>query len=188
LVALGGRCPGGVAEDAVAADRADAAGGEVRHELRERPRVARRGGAEPHVGGGERQHDRRLEPARVRVRRHVGRGRWQARVPDVALQALGPQLRYGGPDRGNIPAVAVDQQRRGPVQAGVPAEFDQQCRQSDSSDRQRAGEVRVLAARADRDRRGEANAGAGKAGARPGRDRGRDPRVGVEREVRSVLF
>ncbi len=68
----------------------------------------------------------------------------------------------------------------------MPPKFDQQSRQSDTADRQRAREISVLAAGPDRDRRRERHPRS--PGTGPCRDGRRDPRVGVERQMRPVLL
>ena len=180
-----------VAEHAVGAELADAAGPQPGHDLGQRPGLAPLGGVEADVARREREHDRRLHAARVRVRyqRQAGGGEQGGAdpgVPDLAVASLGAQCRAGFADRGHVAAVPVDQEHRRPVERRVTAELDQQSRQSDMSDGQCAGEVRVLAARPEGDRRREPDAAA--PGARPGRDGGRDPRVGIERQVRPVLL
>ena len=101
---------------------------------------------------GERQHERRLHPSGVRVRIY------KPRVPHVTLAPFIPELSYRGGDRGHVAAMPVDQQHHRPVQARVAAELDKQGGQGRGADRQGAGEVRVLAARPDRDRRRERHA------------------------------
>jgi hypothetical protein len=85
-----------------------------------------------------------------------------------------------------VAAVPVDHQHRRPVRAGVAAQLDQQEGERLGSDRQCAGEPRVLAARAERHRGSKAHTRAAGAGAR--RDRHRDPGVGIHGQVRPVLF
>jgi hypothetical protein len=188
--ALGRGGARGVAEDAVRADVPDAAGAQVRHDLAQRPGVAGRGGIKPHVIGGERQHDRRLHPPRVRVGhqgfRRPEHGGAQAGVPAAAAASLIGQQLERVADRGRVAAVAVDEEHRRPVEGRVPTQLDQQSRQSDTADRQGAGEIGVLAAGPDRDRRRERHPGAPRA--RPDRDGGGDPGIGVERQMRPMLL
>ena len=163
---------------------------EVGQDLGQRAGVAGDGGVEPHVLRGEREHHRGLHPARVRVGGQPVPGRRQARtqagVPGIASAPLAAQLADRVADRGDVAAVAVDEEHRRPVEGGVTAEFHQQSRQSDTADGQRAGEVGVLAARPDRDRRRQPHPGPPRA--RPARDRRGDPRVGIEREMSPVLL
>jgi hypothetical protein len=107
-------------------------------------------------------------------------------MPGQAGAALVAEPPDGRLDRGDVPAVPVDQQQRGPVQAGVPAQLDQARGQRLGADGQRAGEGRVLAARADWQRGRQRHAGPPLART-PGHGY-RDPRVGVERQVRAVLL
>jgi hypothetical protein len=104
----------------------------------------------------------------------------------MTVASLGAQFAEGVADRARVSAVPVHQQHGRPVEGRVTAKLDQQSRQGDMSDRQRAGEVRVLAARPDRDCRSEADAVP--PGARALRNRDGDPGVGIERQVRSVLL
>ena len=149
-LALGGGGTRRVAEDAAAADGADAAGPQFRHDLGERPRVAASGEVQSDEPGREGEQQRGLEAARVRVGGRVPR---QSGVPRMAVPALGPQPPDGFRDGGDVAAVPVDQQHRRPVQAGVAAELHQQQGKGRGPDRQRAREARVLPARPDGDGR-----------------------------------
>ena len=179
-LAFGRRRAGRVAEDAVAAHRAHSPLAQYRHDLADRPGVPRLGRVQAHRTGGQREHDRGLEPAGVRV------AAWQPGVPGVRGPALVAKPAGRRLDGGGVAAVPVDQQQCWPVQAGVAAKLDQAGGQRLGADRQRAGEVRVLAARADAEcgRQGDARP----TRASPPHDRHGDPRVGVERQMRPVLL
>ncbi len=179
-LALGRRRAGRVTQDAVAADRAHSPLAQHRHDLADRPGVTRLGRVQPDRAGRQREHDRGLQPAGVRV------AAGQPGVPGMRGPALVTEPGGRRLDRGRVAAVPVDQEEGGPVQAGVAAELDQAGGQRLGADGQRAGEVRVLAARPDteRGRQGDARP----ARACPPRHRHDDPRVGVERQVRPVLL
>ena len=179
-LAFGRRRAGRVAEDAVAAHRAHSPLAQYRHDLADRPGVPRLGRVQAHRAGGQREHDRGLEPAGVRV------AAWQPGVPGVRGPALVAKPAGRRLDGGGVAAVPVDQQQCWPVQAGVAAKLDQAGGQRLGADRQRAGEVRVLAARADAECGRQGDARPTRAG--PPRDRHGDPRVGVERQMRPVLL
>jgi len=72
-----------------------------------------------HRGGGQREHDRGLEPSRVRVAAGQ-RGVPGVRGPALIAEPAGRRL-----DGGCVAAMPVDQQQGGPVQAGVAAKLDQ---------------------------------------------------------------
>jgi hypothetical protein len=118
-LALGGRRANRVAEHAVRAYRAHPLLAQQRQDALQRADVPPLGRVQPHRAGGQREHDRGLRPARVRVAFR------QRRVPSQAGAALVAEPPDGGLDRGDVPAVPVDQQQRGPVQAGVPTQLDQ---------------------------------------------------------------
>jgi len=177
---LGRRRAGRVAEDAVGAHHAHAPLAQHRHDLADRLRITSLGVIQPDGLGRQREHDRGLEPAGVRVALR------QPGVPGVRGPALVAKPAGGRLDRGGVAAVPVDQQQGGPVQAGVAAKLDQAGGQRLAADGQRAGEVRVLAARADAERGRQRDARPARAG--PPRYRHGDPRVGVERQMRPVLL
>ena len=179
-LAFGRRRAGRVAEDAVAAHRAHSPLAQYRHDLADRPGVTRLGRVQAHRAGGQREHDRGLEPAGVRV------AAGQPGVPGVRGPALVAKPAGRRLDGGGVAAVPVDQQQGGPVQAGVAAKLDQAGGQRLGADGQRAGEVRVLAARADAECGRQGDARPARAG--PPRHRHGDPRVGVERQMRPVLL
>ena len=179
-LAFGRRRAGRVAEDAVAAHRAHSPLAQYRHDLADRPGVTRLGRVQAHRPGCQREHDRGLEPAGVRV------AAGQPGVPAVRGPALVAKPAGRRLDRGGVAAVPVDQQQGGPVQAGVAAKLDQAGGKRLGADGQGAGEVRVLAARADAERGCQGDARPARAG--PPRHRHGDPRVGVERQMRPVLL
>ncbi len=179
-LAFGRRGTGRVAEDAVRAYGEHPVLVQHGQDLAEGPDIAFLGDIEPHRLGGQREHDRRLEPAGVRVAaREPG-------VPDVRNAVLVAEPADRRPDRGGVAAVPVDQQQGGPVQARVAAKLDQAGGQRLRADRQRAGEVRVFAAGADADRGRQGNTVPARAG--PPRHGHGDPGVGVEWQVRPVLL
>ncbi len=179
-LALVGRSARRVAEHTVRADCAHAVLVQHRHDLADWPDVASAGQVHVHRAGGQREHDRGLEPAGVRV------AAGQSGVPGVRGPALVAESADRRLDRGGIAAVPVDQQQSGPVQAGVAAKLDQAGGQRLRADRQRAGEVRVLAARPDAERGCQGDGRPARAGL--ARHRHGDPGVGVERQVRPVLL
>ncbi len=179
-LAFGRRRAGRVAEDAVAAHRAHSPLAQYRHDLADRPGLTRLGRVQAHRARGQREHDRGLEPAGVRV------AAGQPGVPGVRGPALVAKSAGRRLDRGGVAAVPVDQQQGGPVQAGVAAKLDQAGGKRLGADGQGAGEVRVLAARADAERGCQGDARPARAG--PPRHRHGDPRVGVERQMRPVLL
>ena len=144
MLALGRGRAGRVAEHAVGADRAHAPLTQQRQNLCERPDVVSLGRVEPHRAWGQGEHDRGLRPAGMRV--PFG----QSGMPGQAGAAVVAEPPDGRLDRGDVPAVSVDHQQRGPVQAGVPAQLDQARGQRFGADGQRAREGSVFATRADR--------------------------------------
>jgi hypothetical protein len=179
-LALGGAGPGRIAEHAVRADGAHALLAQHRHDLGERPDVTPLGRVQVHRLRVEREHDRGLRPAGVGVAAR------QPGVPGRAGAALITEPPDGCLNRGGVPAVPVDHQQGGPVQAGVPPQFDQAGGQRLGADRQRPGERRVLPAGAYAERRSQRHAVPARAGA-PGHGH-RDPGVSVKRQVRPVLL
>ena len=179
-LAFGRRRADRVAEDAVGAHHAHAPLAQHRHDLADRLRITGLGVIKLDGRGRQREHDRGLEAAGVRVALR------QPGVPRVCRPALVAQGGDGRLDRGGVAAVPVDQQQGGPVQAGVAAKLDQADGQRLGADGQRAGEVRVLAARADAERGRQGDARPARAG--PPRYRHGDPRVSVERQMRPVLL
>jgi hypothetical protein len=90
------------------------------------------------------------------------------------------------PERIDIAAVPVDDEHRAPPLRGAPDELGEQVRQGISTDRQGPGEGCVFIAGAQLQYRRETNLWVGLMQAP--RDRTCDVRVGVKREMRSVLL
>ncbi len=117
-LAFGGRRAGRVAKDAVAANRAHAPLAQRGHDLADRPGVTALGEAQPHVVGGQREHDRGLEPPGVRVACWPPGVRVAFRPPGVRVACWPPGVRVafrqpGVPgERG--PALVVQPARRPP--------------------------------------------------------------------------
>jgi hypothetical protein len=180
LLAFGRGGPGRVAEHAVGAHGPHALLPQHRHDLADRPELAWFGRVQVHRVRVKREHDRGLGPAGVRV--PAG----QPGVPGLAGASLVAQPAGRCLHRRDVPAVPVDQQHGGPVQAGVPPQLDQAGGQGLLADGQRAGEGRMLTAGADGEGRGQRHAGTARTGP-PGQRHG-DPGVGVQRQVRAVLL
>ena len=178
--ALGRRRAGRIAKDAVRADCADPVLVQYGQHLADGPDIALLGRVQPHRLRGQREHDRGLVPACVRI------AAGQPGVPGQRGPSLVAKQADRSIDRGGIAAVPVNQKQGGPVQAGVAAKLDQAGGQRFGTDRKRAGEVGVLSARADADRGSQRHAGPARAGSP--RHRHGDPGVGVERQVRPVLL
>jgi hypothetical protein len=119
MLTFAGAGPGRVAEHTVGAHRPHAAGAQHRHDLGQGPDVASSGLGQLHGVRVQREHHRGLGPAGVRVT--AG----QPGVPARAGASLVAKPADGRLHRRNIPAVPVDQEHSRPVQAGVPAQFDQ---------------------------------------------------------------
>ncbi len=105
--------------------------------------------------------------------------------PRPCVASLGPQRGDGAGQGLGVPTVAVHEHHAGEM-IGRPAELDEHHLERGMADRQRAGKVGVLPARSVGDRRGHDDVVDG--GGEPlGQGLG-DAGVGVERQVRTVLF
>ena len=179
-LALRGGGAARIPEHAVRAHRPYAIASQVIHESAHRPGVAGFGLVVLHRGRIEVQQQGGLGAAGVGI---TARGR---HVKRCTAAALGTQARERRVDGIPVATVRVDQQHRLPVARCVSAEFEQQLGQRGRADRQRASEVGVFSARAEGDRRRHRDILAPRG--RPARDRERDARVGVQRQVRTVLL
>ena len=130
-------------------------------------------------GGGQGEHQRGLGAAGVGV---AAEARRQARTSRPSARR---QLDRGGERRG-VAAVGVDEDEAVEGLGRRAAELDQDQLGRRGADRERPGEVLVLAARAVGEGRGDDGAGHPRRGALGERDR--DRRVGPDRQVRAVLL
>ena len=135
--------------------------------------------------GVDRQHQRRLDPCRVEIVRATVVALGPLRPPRQCMATLLGQRGDSLGDGPVIPAVTVDEHHAGrPV--GAADELDDHHRHHLETDREGAGEPRVLPGRAHRDRRTDHQA-VGLVDRPAGEFLG-DQRVGGEGEMWAVLF
>ena len=120
----------------------------------------------------QREHQRRLDAARVGIAAPARRPR-PRRVPLVA------QLPHRGASGSALPPCAQTNSTR--CERSRTDQLDERELQRRAADRERPREPRVLAARPVRQRRGDH-------GVQRRSERGRDDRVGAQRQVRAVLL
>ena len=109
----------------------------------------------------------------------------------AGVAALGAQLPHCAVQRGDVATVAVDEDQTPGPGSGRPAVLHQQHCQGFDADRDRSGETLMLTTRTVGDGRCDQPVllGTGlQACSRPGCDGGRDARIGVQRQVRTVLL
>jgi mycofactocin precursor len=116
----------------------------------------------------------------------VGIARRDAGVEDVAAPSLTPQARDGFRCRVVVATMAIDEQQRVPVARSIAPQFEKNLGECARADRQRAGERGVLTTGAEGDRWRHRDSVA--PCRRGGGDGHGDSGVGVERQMRAVLF